>query len=97
VSILDISHEKGYWVNRIRRYTSVAAFPILYCGWKLVHKTRIHPPGNVDLKQDLEEIEEYSQNYVPKSSRYDILRVTYQRLKYLGSSLTSAVILSTSG
>ncbi|KAI3325209.1 amino acid transporter [Xylariaceae sp. AK1471] len=47
-------------------YTSVAAFPILYCGWKLIHRTRIYPPAKVDLKQGLEEIEEYSQNYVSK-------------------------------
>ncbi|KAI1437439.1 amino acid permease/ SLC12A domain-containing protein [Xylaria sp. CBS 124048] len=46
-------------------YTSVAAFPILYFGWKGIHKTRLYPPAEVDLLQDLEEIEEYTRNYVP--------------------------------
>ncbi|KAJ2965910.1 hypothetical protein NUW58_g10795 [Xylaria curta] len=50
-------------------YTSVAAFPILYLGWKVLHKTKIYPPNKVDLKQDLEEVEEYTRNYIPQPPR----------------------------
>ncbi|KAI1171903.1 amino acid permease/ SLC12A domain-containing protein [Nemania sp. FL0916] len=47
-------------------YTSVALFPILYFSWKVAHKTTIYPSAQVDLKQDLEEIEEYTRNYIPQ-------------------------------
>lgn len=50
-------------------YTSVAAFPVLYFGWKLIHKTTIYPPIKVDLHQDLEEVEEYTRNYKPPPPR----------------------------
>ncbi|KAI0404006.1 amino acid permease/ SLC12A domain-containing protein [Xylaria palmicola] len=50
-------------------YTSVAAFPILYFGWKILHRTSIHSPEKVDLQQDLEEVEEYTRNYIPQPPR----------------------------
>ncbi|KAI1126912.1 amino acid permease/ SLC12A domain-containing protein [Nemania abortiva] len=50
-------------------YTFVAVFPILYFGWKIIHKTTLHPPDKVDLQQDLEEIEEYTRNYIPRPPR----------------------------
>lgn len=50
-------------------YASVAAFPILYFGWKMIHKTSIYPPAKIDLKQDLNEIEEYTRNYIPQPPR----------------------------
>ncbi|KAI1109068.1 amino acid permease/ SLC12A domain-containing protein [Nemania sp. NC0429] len=50
-------------------YASVAAFPILYFGWKTIHRTRIYPLAQVDLKQDLHEIEEYTRNYIPQPPR----------------------------
>lgn len=50
-------------------YTSVVAFPVLYLGWKLIHKTTIYPADKVDLQQDLEEVEEYTRNYTPPPPR----------------------------
>ena len=39
-------------------------FPVLYGGWKLVKKTKQKKPHEVDLQEDLEEIEEYTRNFV---------------------------------
>jgi len=64
--------EEMIGVAKINRYTTVAAFPILYIGWKTVHKTSIMPSDKVDLQQDLDEIEEYCQNYISAPPRYDI-------------------------
>ncbi|GAP93354.2 putative amino acid permease [Rosellinia necatrix] len=47
-------------------YTAIAAFPILYFGWKIIHRTTIYPPAQVDLQQDLDEVEEYTRNYIPQ-------------------------------
>ncbi|KAI1329040.1 amino acid transporter [Xylariaceae sp. FL0255] len=46
-------------------YFTVFTFPILYLGWKIIHKTKIVGPEKLDLYQDVEEIEEYTRNYVP--------------------------------
>lgn len=43
----------------------VMLFPILYLGWKIIHKTRIYGPTDIDLRRDLDAIEEYERNYVP--------------------------------
>lgn len=45
-------------------YTSVALFPIMYVVWKLIHKTKIHKPEEVDLRRDVDVIEEYQREYV---------------------------------
>ncbi|KAH8168167.1 hypothetical protein CIB48_g53 [Xylaria polymorpha] len=50
-------------------YASVAAFPILYFGWKVLHKTIIYPADKVDLQQDLDVVEEYTRNYIPQPPR----------------------------
>ncbi|KAG5998988.1 hypothetical protein E4U54_002094, partial [Claviceps lovelessii] len=47
-------------------YTMLAVFPILYVGYKVVRKTKIHEPKDVDLYTDLDVIEEYERNYVPQ-------------------------------
>lgn len=52
------------------RYTMLAVFPILYVGYKVVRKTKIHEPKDVDLYTDLDVIEEYERNYVPQPARY---------------------------
>lgn len=46
-------------------YTMIGVFPILYVGWKLVHRTQIKKPEDVDVHQDAEEIDEYTRNFVP--------------------------------
>ncbi len=43
----------------------IPVFPILYFGWKIVHKTRILKPHEVDLLKDKAEIDEYERNYIP--------------------------------
>lgn len=43
----------------------VFLFPILYVGWKFLHKTKIMKASEIDLRKDLDEIEEYERNYVP--------------------------------
>ncbi|KAI0595306.1 amino acid transporter [Biscogniauxia sp. FL1348] len=50
-------------------YTMIGVCPILYVGWKLIHKTQIIRPDLVDLHQDLEEVEEYTKNFVPVPPR----------------------------
>ncbi|KJZ76426.1 hypothetical protein HIM_04155 [Hirsutella minnesotensis 3608] len=58
----------GQWKvpNFLFSYTMIPVFPILFFGWKLVHKTRLLKPGEVDLHKDLAEIEEYERHYVPQ-------------------------------
>ena len=46
-------------------YTMIGVFPILFVGWKLLKRTKWLKPVDVDLRKDLEEIEEYTRNYVP--------------------------------
>ncbi|KAF3025944.1 hypothetical protein E8E14_014954 [Neopestalotiopsis sp. 37M] len=50
-------------------YMMVFIFPVLFIGWKLVHKTRFYSPDEVDLQQDLAGIEEYTRNYVPRPAK----------------------------
>ncbi|CAJ0550236.1 Ff.00g101660.m01.CDS01 [Fusarium sp. VM40] len=58
----------GHWdvPSFLFSYTSVALFPILYAGWKIVHKTKIVKPTEIDLRHNLAPIEEYERNYVPQ-------------------------------
>lgn len=44
----------------------IMLFPVLYFGWKIIHKTKIYKPIEVDLLKDLDVIEEYEQNFVPQ-------------------------------
>lgn len=46
------------------------AFPVLYVGWKIVHRTRIFKPEEVDLRKDLDVIEEYEREYIPHPPKY---------------------------
>ena len=47
----------------------IMIFPVLYIGWKLIHKTKIYKPEEVDLYKDLDVIEEYERNYVPQPAK----------------------------
>jgi yeast amino acid transporter len=47
----------------------IFVFPIMFIGWKLIHKTEFYKPEDVDLKQDLAGIEEYTANFVPRPSK----------------------------
>ncbi|KAG8533353.1 uncharacterized protein KY384_002136, partial [Bacidia gigantensis] len=46
-------------------YFSVALFPVLFIGWKLLKRTKWRASSDVDLRQDVLEIEEYTRNYIP--------------------------------
>ncbi|KAF7553813.1 hypothetical protein G7046_g6992 [Stylonectria norvegica] len=67
----------GYWniPDFLFSYTMVAVFPILYVGWKLIHKTKIHKPEEVDLLKDLDVIAEYEANYVPQPATNGFNRI----------------------
>lgn len=45
-------------------YTMIGVFPIVYIGWKLVHRTKVRKPEEVDLVSGVAEIEDYTRNYV---------------------------------
>lgn len=69
---------EGHWnvPDFLFSYMSVFVFPILYFGWKLVHKTKIVKPTEVDFyPPDLAEVNEYEQNFVPQKSKSMFERV----------------------
>lgn len=47
----------------------IGVFPVLYVGWKIIHKTKIYKPEEVDLYKDLDTIEEYERTFVPEPSK----------------------------
>ena len=48
------------------RYTMIFVFPILYLGWKVIKGTKFLKPTEVNLRPaDLDQIEEYHNNFVP--------------------------------
>lgn len=48
----------------------VMLFPVLFVGWKIIHRTKMNKPHEVDLIKDVEEIDEYERNFVPQESTY---------------------------
>ncbi|OCL12726.1 hypothetical protein AOQ84DRAFT_227151 [Glonium stellatum] len=62
---------KGNWdvPTFLFSYMMIFVFPVLYLGWKIVKKTKFKSPMEVDLYQDLEEIEEYTKNFMPKPDK----------------------------
>ncbi|KAF2725224.1 amino acid transporter [Polychaeton citri CBS 116435] len=61
----------GNWdvANFLSSYFSVGLFPVLFFGWKIIKKTKWKKPHEVDLKGEVEEIEEYTRNFVPEPSK----------------------------
>lgn len=51
-------------------YTMIGVFPVLYFGWKIIHRTKVRKPEEVDLMTGLAEVEEYTRNYVHVPSKY---------------------------
>ncbi|KAI9722362.1 MAG: hypothetical protein M1812_001834 [Candelaria pacifica] len=47
----------------------IGVTPLIFVGWKFFKKTKWLAPHEVDLIQDIDEIEEYTRNYVPKPPR----------------------------
>lgn len=62
---------KGKWSvpTFLFSYTMCAVFPVLFVGWKLLKRTRWLRPEEVDLRRDVEEIEEYTKGYVPEPAK----------------------------
>ncbi|MCJ1308155.1 hypothetical protein MMC25_001807 [Agyrium rufum] len=56
-------------------YAMIGVFPILFVTWKVLKKTKWVKPEDADLKKDLEEIEEYTRNYVviPPANKFEWL------------------------
>ncbi|KAK3900778.1 general amino acid permease AGP2 [Staphylotrichum tortipilum] len=46
-------------------YAMIGICPVLYIGWKVIKRTKIYKPEEVDLGKNLDEIEEYERTYVP--------------------------------
>lgn len=46
-------------------YTMIGVFPVLFVGWKIAKRTKWKKPDEVDLRGEVEEIEEYTANFVP--------------------------------
>ncbi|KAL4939754.1 hypothetical protein BDV06DRAFT_30358 [Aspergillus oleicola] len=47
-------------------YTMIFVFPVLYFGWKIIHKTSIRKLEEIDLITGVDEIGDYTRNYVPQ-------------------------------
>ncbi|KAJ5787375.1 Amino acid/polyamine transporter I [Penicillium paradoxum] len=45
-------------------YTMIGVFPVLYFGWKFIHKTKFLKPEEVDLTTGVPEIEEYTRDFI---------------------------------
>ncbi|KAI7544622.1 amino acid permease, partial [Hortaea werneckii] len=58
----------GYWdtPSFIFSYFMIALCPILFVGWKVIKRTRLRKPHEVDLKGEVEEIDEYTRTFVPQ-------------------------------
>jgi amino acid transporter len=56
----------------------VMLFPVLYIGWKLIHRTRIYKAKEVDLHKDLDVVEEYERNFIPVPPKCVFLPCTLQ-------------------
>lgn len=52
-------------------YTMIGAFPIIYIGWKLLRSTKVHDVHDIDLVSGLDEIDDYTRNYVETKPKYD--------------------------
>ncbi|PVI08559.1 hypothetical protein DM02DRAFT_510768 [Periconia macrospinosa] len=45
-------------------YMMIFLFPVLFVGWKFIKKTKFKKAHEIDLQEDLEEIEDYTRNFV---------------------------------
>lgn len=58
----------GFWEPStfVFSYFMVGLTPVLFVAWKLIHKTKWKPfaPETIDLKGEVNEIEEYTRNFV---------------------------------
>lgn len=54
----------------INSYTMIAVCPLLFIAWKVLKRSKLYKPEEVDLVKNLDEIEEYERNYVPRPAKY---------------------------
>ncbi|PWY93806.1 general amino acid permease AGP2 [Aspergillus sclerotioniger CBS 115572] len=45
-------------------YTMIGVFPIIYIGWKFWHRTKFLSPEEIDIFTGVDEVEQYTRNYV---------------------------------
>ncbi|KAI1377167.1 amino acid permease/ SLC12A domain-containing protein [Hypoxylon crocopeplum] len=50
-------------------YTMIGVCPILFIGWKLIHKAPFHRPHEVDLYRDVAAVEDYTNKFIPTPPR----------------------------
>ncbi|TIA50277.1 amino acid permease [Aureobasidium pullulans] len=50
-------------------YFMIGLFPVLFVGWKFIKKTKWTPATQVDLRGEVEEIEEYQASFVPSTAQ----------------------------
>lgn len=57
----------GMWsiASFLFSYLMVMVFPVLYIGWKLIHRTKAVPPVEIDYARDQQDIKDYEDNFVP--------------------------------
>ncbi len=48
----------------------IGVCPVLYVAWKFIKRTKFYRADEVDLYKNIEEIEDYENNYVPDPPRY---------------------------
>ncbi|KAI0123965.1 amino acid permease [Xylariales sp. AK1849] len=67
----------GKWdiPNFLFSYLMIFICPVLFIGWKLIHRTKVHKAAEADLQQDLAGIEEYTKNFVPKPAKSGFTRI----------------------
>lgn len=58
-----------YTTDYSTSYTMIGVCPILFVGWKLIHKTKFIRPQDVDLLKDVAAVEDYTSKYVPEPPR----------------------------
>ncbi|KAK5256540.1 general amino acid permease agp2 [Exophiala xenobiotica] len=52
----------------------IGVFPVLFFGWKFIKKTKWLKPEEVDLRKDMDELDEYERHYVPKPPRNTFMK-----------------------
>lgn len=61
----------SYLMDRvINSYTMIAVCPLLFIAWKVLKRSKLYKPEEVDLVKNLDEIEAYEANYVPRPAKY---------------------------
>lgn len=75
----------GQWeaTTFVFSYFMIGLFPVLFYGWKIIKKSKWRRPEEVDLRGEVEEIDEYTRNFVPTPPRYDAIAMLYKKSKIL--------------